>query len=105
MSIIIVYFESFSHFFRHDSLQKHGQIPTLDAAAGRTPGRKNKAALLQAFEPQNQTVAIPVKHLDHAAPAIDEDEKGARKGVCPQLRTDDTAQAVKGLAHIAGTPV
>jgi len=76
----------------------------LDAAAGGIPGRQNKAALLQEFLPQHQTAAMPVKHLDHAT-VIDEDEKGARKGVCPQLRTDDTAQTVKGLAHIAGTPV
>jgi len=100
-----MYFVSFSHFFRHDSLQKHGQITTLDAAAGRVAGRQNKTALLQALIPQGQTVAIPIKHLDHAATTIDKNEKRTGQGVCPQFRTDDAAEAIKGLAHIARAPV
>jgi len=96
---------SFFHFFRHDSLQKHGQIAPLDMTIFRASVGQSETALLQAFIPKGQAVPIPVEKLDHGSTTVDEDKKGTGQRVCPQVGTDNAAQSVEGFAHITDASI
>jgi len=63
--------------------------------------RRAKSPLLESLEPDDESVPVPIKELDHAAPAIAEYEQGTGKGISIQFRTDQSAQPVKGFFHFA----
>ena len=101
VNMLCAYFVSFFHFFRYDSFQEHGQVAAFDMTIFRPSVGQGETAPLQAFIPEGQAIPVPVQELYHAAATIDEDEERSRQRIRRQIGTDDTAQAVEGLAHIA----
>jgi len=95
----------FIHFFWGHSLKEETQLKTIDAAVLGQDVRKVKSTPFESLEPDDESVPVPIKELDHTASPIAEYEQGTGQGICIQSRADQSAQAVEGLSHIAGRTV
>ena len=67
---------SFIHFFWGHSLQQQTQLKTIDPSVLCQDMRKIKSAPFESLEPDDKPVPVPIKELDHTAPAVAEYEQG-----------------------------
>ena len=72
---------------------------------GTIPSSSMARSLLQAFQPDGHAVAVPVQELHHVPAPVDEDAERSGKGSSAQFGADNPAQAVEGLAHVAGAAI
>src|SRR5207237_9404292 len=78
-----------------DAVEQHLQVGGADLQAGRLALRKTKAALLQAFVDDDETILVPVEQLDAVGPLVAKDEQLARQRVAGQLLADDLGQCIE----------
>ena len=95
----------FIHFFWGHSLKEETQLKAIDAAVLCQDVRKVESTPFESLEPDDESIPVPIKELDHTAPPIAEYEQGTGQGICIQFRTDQSAQSVKGFSHIAGRTI
>src|SRR5215471_2963973 len=72
----------------------------LDRLAVRSALRQSKHALLQPFEVDNETAAIPKEDLAAVAATADENEQVPSEEVHLPLRTDDCPETLEALPKI-----
>jgi hypothetical protein len=101
----MLFFIPFAHFFRDHAFQKKAEIPPIDPAIFGPHLRQAEGALFQTLIPDGQTVAVPIKQFNPVAVAVTKYKQRTGQGILGQFHSDQSAQAIKGLSHIAGGPV
>jgi hypothetical protein len=91
-----------------DATQEHGKLGgiQLDGGASGDAVGDLKRAGLESLVPDDQTVGVPMKHLDAITPAVEEKEEMAGKEVLlGKGLADESGEAVEAFSEVHGIGV
>lgn len=80
------------------SVEDHGQARTVQNFLPPDP----KATPFEPLEPDDRTVSIQVKSIDHILASVGENKTVAPQGIFTEFLGNHPCQTVEGAAHIAG---